>query len=516
MKKAYQLIILFVLYSLALGTRIYWLSQKNGLHVDEGSSIVIACYNDYAWMSQYEFNKEYSGKEVKEITLCDNDSLKSIAYDIYYLWKDTRDTPHTNLYYSFLRLSLAGLKTGDIKQIIFRGGMLNLFFFTISFVFFFLLMRLLFPGSKLLQFAAVFCAFLSTATISNTLFLRPYQVQETMFIVFCYFFFKTFGFNKKYMINDETLYINTRFILPLSLVTAFTLLTGYYAIIFIASFGIYVIFINYKKKNYSEIKFYIVALCLGFLFAQTFYSKYFKGYISGRTRGTASTLFGSFFENIQSSIIAAVAVFHKHFFTWPIIVVCALCLIYWVFLVSRKHKPLHLNLLQPPLYILLVSIFYFCIIMLIAPYKLLRYVMPVFPFFIILPVMALNHIGKKKLTIAAVLLLCAIFSKEALSQSNIENLHHDKPEKYYFSRDTDVPVFVSCKRIWRYADLVPYFNDKQTYYFINEYEDINSFQKNEFYLVFDKALERPGVELEQFKMEDEFLVGYFICRKYVY
>ena len=155
MKRLHQLFVLFILlilYSLVLGIRIYWLSQKNGFHVDEGLSVTIACYNDYMWWSNYEFDREYSGKEVKEISLCDNDSFKNVLGDIYRLWKDNRDPPHTNLYYSFLRLSLAGLKTGDIKPIIFRGGILNLIFFTISFIFFFLLMRFLFPDSKLLQF----------------------------------------------------------------------------------------------------------------------------------------------------------------------------------------------------------------------------------------------------------------------------------------------------------------------------------------------------------------------------
>jgi hypothetical protein len=511
MKRLHQFFVLLILYSLVLGIRVYWLSQKDGMNVDESLTVAIACYNSYMYTRNYEFNKEYTGKEVKEISLCDNDSLKNVLGDIRRLWSNSRDSAATNLYYSFLRLSLAGLKTGDIKPIIFRGGILNLILFTISFVFFFLLMRLLFPDSKLLQFAATACAFLSTAAISNTLYLRLYPFQETMFIVFCYYFFKTFYLNKYIIHNDKLLYINVRMIFILSLVTAFTLLTGYYSIVFIGLFGLYVIFVNYKKQDYMEIKFYILTLFLSLLFAHTFYNRYFAGYISHRATQTASTLFSDFFVNLQSSMTVAVTLFHRHFFTWPVIIVCALCLVYLVFLILRKYKFI---VQKPALYILMVSMIYSLIILYIAPYKVLRYVMAVFPFLVILPVMLLNSIGKKKITIAIVLLLCAVFLKNALNQNNIENIDHNKPDKYYFSQNVDVPVFVFNKSPWKYADLVPYFNDEQVYYFIDKYEDILLTQHRDFYLIIEQTLEMPDTDLAQFEIESEFSISYFICKRY--
>jgi len=508
MKKLQPLFILLVIYSLTLGIRIYWLSQKNGFDVDEGASVALACYNYYMVWGNYEFNKEYTGKEVKEISLCDNDSFKNVIGDIYRLWKDNRDESHTNLYYSFLRLSLAGLKTGNIKPIIFRGGILNLIFFTISFVFFFLLMRLLFPDSKLLQFSATVCAFLSTATISNTLFLRPYQIQETMFIIFCYCFFKTLDL-KKYIINDGKIFINTRLIFLLSLVAALTLLTGYYSIVFIGLFGIYVIFVNYRKQDYQGIKFYVIAFFLSFPLAQTFFSRYFFGYISYRSMETTGTLFKDFFANIIASIIKVITLFHKHFFTWSVIIVCVLCFIYLAF---RRHK---FMVQKPALYIFVVSILYSSVIMLLAPYKILRYVMPVFPFLIILPIMLFNSIKNNKITAAAVLLLCAAISMGALDRNNIETLYTDKPEKYYFAQDIDVPVFVFNKSSWKYSDIVPYFNDEQIYYFVDNYEDINLLPHREYYLVIESTLEMPDIDFAQFEVENESSISYFICKKYV-
>jgi len=188
LKKLHRAIILIAVYALALGIRIFWFSQKEGLHVDEGLTVAISCRNEYFNIGNYENGKKYTGKELKEISLVGSPGLKGALADIRGLWKDNRDPPHTNLYYTFLRLALVGNKTGDIKPIIARGAVLNLLFFTVSFIFFFLLMRLLFAGNELLQYAATFCAFLSTSAISNTLFFRPYQIQETLFIIFCYYF----------------------------------------------------------------------------------------------------------------------------------------------------------------------------------------------------------------------------------------------------------------------------------------------------------------------------------------
>jgi hypothetical protein len=82
MKKSVNVVMLFLIYAITVSVHIYWLTQKNGFHVDEGLSITIACYNDYMWKSNYDLGREYTGKEVKEISLCDNDSIKNVFGDI--------------------------------------------------------------------------------------------------------------------------------------------------------------------------------------------------------------------------------------------------------------------------------------------------------------------------------------------------------------------------------------------------------------------------------------------------
>jgi hypothetical protein len=515
MKKLHRILIIAAFFSVVLGIHIYWLSQKNGFHVDEGMTISLAFYNDYFMTKNYDFDREYTGKEIKEESFINNSGFKETLLDIKRLWINNRDTPHTNLYYTLFRVSMMGLKTTDIKPIIFRGGILNLALFTVSFVFFFLLMRLLFPESFLLQCVATFCAFLSTASISNTLFLRPYQIQETMFVVFCYFFIK--NINTKNFIIERI-----PSLLLLSLVTGITLLTGYYAAIFVVLFGLYVIYINCKEKTYTEIIVYFSVLCLSVLIATALYPRYVLGFASYRGIETIYTLTVNFTRNITYSVMSGVTALWKHFFTFPILAVCIACS---VFLIMYRQK---LIVQKQALYIFIASLVFILIALITAPFKILRYCMPVYPFLILLPVMIINSMKEKtqKGSMLAMVILCVCFLAGALNQNNIENIHRNKPDEYIFSQDKDVPVYVITYRYssWKYGNLSPYLNDEQKYYFFAQYDDIFDMNDREFYLIIVKFPGFNDINDERFEIlrafsitggEPETMDDYFLGAKVI-
>jgi len=501
MKKMHQAVILAAIYALALGARIYWLSQKEGMHVDEGLSTAMACYNEFMVTENYQYGKEYKGKELKEASLVNDPSLKDAVSDIVRLRKDNRDPPHTNLYYSLFRLSLIGLKTGDMGKIIFRGAILNLLFFTASFILFFLLMRLLFPGSELLQYAATLCAFLSTATLSNTLFLRPYQIQETLFILFSYCFVLSLGW-KKTILHERKLFVGIKPLVLMSLLTAVTLLSGYYALLFIGLFGLYAVYLLCKDKKYIEIPFYFSVLGLGLLIAWILYPNYFSGFFSYRGTETVRTLSGSALENIGSSLGVAGTLLHKHFFTWPVVAVLVLCLAGIVVLLLRERKQTGLlQILRGKIravtfiqkmawYIFAAAVLYLFAVLILAPYKILRYTMPVFPFLVILPAMLINSMinsminspGEKlqKITAAALLVLCGCFAFNALQFYKIENKFHGKPDQYMFTQDQGTPVYVlnAGWSLWKYPNLIPYLHDEQSYYFIDWWDHFEDYMRS--------------------------------------
>lgn len=526
MKKYFLICAILIAYLLTLGVRVYWLSQKKGLHVDEGMTVTYANFKEY----NFEYSREYTGSEIKQKSFAGKSGLKEALNDIRNLWKDNRDPPHTNLYYSLLRLSLTGLKTMDIREIVFRGGILNLLFFTASFCFFFLIVRRLFADSELLQASLALCAFLSTAAISNTVFLRPYQIQETMFIIFCYYFIRTLDI-KKHVIDNGRQYISGSVVI-FSLITALTLMTGYYAILFIGMFGIYVIYIKCKEKKYIEIKYYILILILGFLLAQAFYNQFLAGFGSYRATETTRTVLEDMLKNIKFSLISAVSLLNIHVFTYPLTALCVICPVY---LIVRRQKPV---VPKMSLYIFIAALVYFVVTLTIAPYKILRYGMPVYPFFVLLPAILIYSIPakEKRIQIIAAVLLCCCFIPGALNKNKIENLFAGKQSEYVFADEKDIPVYVyvhyykdwNFANLWKYANLVPYMNDEQKYYFLEKYEDLNSAQYEEFYLVMenfwginesnyleDKTFEIvKEIKLTGGEPETESSLGYyFICRK---
>jgi hypothetical protein len=485
---------------------VYWLNQKEGFHVDESLSIVLACYNDYMWKINYEFGREYTGKEVKEISLCDNDHIKNAFGDVYRLWQDNRDSPHTNFYYSLLRLSLAGLKTGNIQDIIFRAGILNIILFTISFFFFFGLARLLFKENEIIPLLSVFCAFMSTASLSNTLFLRPYQLQECMFVLFAYFFARYVD-RKKFALVENRLYINSYTVFIMAFITVLTLLTGYYSVLFIGMFGLYVIYNNIRAKNIREIQAYIIILVSALCFAQVFYLRYIPGFLSGRASETAQTVWqNGFFRNLTVSGTTIAALITRHFFTIPVIVLFA---VLFVYLLVSKQKIVFTRF---SLLLFFTAFIYTCIITYIAPYKTLRYSMAVFPFLIFLPAAFLCSLKNKYISRIASVLLCVIFSLNSFDGDRIENLYKGKPEQYAFNEDKNVPVLVINKTSWKYADIVPYFNDEQTYFFNDTIDNVTINNKyDEIYLVVESEL--GNTFLPNYEIESEFAVSYFTCRK---
>jgi len=461
--------------------------------VDEGLTVALACRNEFFNLKNYEYGKKYTGKELKEMSLVDSGGLKDALADVAGLWQDNRDPPHTNLYYTFLRLSLVGIKNNDVTNIIFRGAVLNLLLFTVSFIFFFLLMRLLFAGNGILQYTVTLLAFLSSAAISNTLFLRPYQIQETLFIIFCYYFVLSLGW-KKYFIHEKKIFTGViKPLLLMSLITGLTLMTGYYAVIFIGLLGLYAIYLQCKNKTFAEIPFYFAALGLGLLIAQILYPKYLSGFFSYRGTETIKTLSGNVTGNIKSSLAVAGTFLHKHFFSYPVIIVCVLCLAFMVVLPIRGQKLSDLlqklrdkkmsAVQKTAWYIFAASLLYLFVVLILAPYKVLRYGMPVFPFFVLLPALLIEPVWvrSKKTAAAAMLLLCGCFAFNAARETNIENLFRDKQSQYVFTEDKDTPVYVinAGWSLFKYANLIPYVNDEQVYYFVDWFNYLgNYFRKS--------------------------------------
>ncbi|MCL2093412.1 MAG: hypothetical protein FWH12_04370 [Treponema sp.] len=493
--------ILVLIYLLALGSRIYWLGQKEGFHEDEGMSLVLSSYSTYTWTRNFDLDRPFTGLEAKNMALIPDDpSLNGALSDLGRLWANSRDTPHTNLYYSILRLALIGMKNYSPEEVILRGGIVNLIFFSLSFFFFYKLLCLLFPLSFNLRAVGLFVAFISTAGISNTLFIRPYQMQETVFMALAY--------GAVLSLNRLDL---KKHLLPLALGVAISLLSGYYAIIFLGLIALYLVWNQIKERQFKPLLSYGLILLLGIGLCLLIYPKYLDVTSTHRVEEIPQTLLRSPIENVFVSIFTSFRYMHRFFFPLPALGVLGLSFI----MVKFKDEELEGGK-EVPLFFL--ALLFSGIIMILAPYKVLRYIMPVFPLLVLGPLLLFQTLFKSGKILPPVLmgLLCLASIYPLFREDRIENHYRGKPELYFFRENPSVPVYVINFSMWKYSDLVPYFADDQDYTFSTTvvYTPRVMVNHEEVYLVteFQGGSALRNINLSAFEIVREEQVRFFLIR----
>ena len=488
MNKNKKLIIsCIIVFIIALLFRIHFINLKQGLHGDEVFSINISNMSEYGWTKAFP-DTFVTGKELKRLIFYNDTSVKDTLSDLKKLHKDNDDPPHTNLYYSVLRIWCTGFASTDLPAIIWRCCSLNLLFFCFSFFIMYKILRQLFKDNALIPFG-LFVAFVNTGTISNTLFIRPYQLQETVFLLLTYVVIR-------FMEDIE----NNRFLtrknfLTASVVLALTLLTGYLAPFYIGILGLVLIVKSVKSGQKQNIGFLFGAVGVSVFLAWLSYFSYFNGFVSYRAEETVT----NFLEDYTFTAEKFIAVMLNFLYYVPCIVVCLIIAIRKFFAkipFFQDNKRAAIIFGCAFLWIILVFP--------LMPFKMLRYVVPVFPLISILYVFFTAGFSKKE-KYTYMIIFCLLmtiltlvptpketwgFQKERENESIInndvviENLFRYKelPQRAYI-HEPNVPVYLIERP--RYATTsIPKLNDNQLYWIC--YDKCNILQNlKEFYLYTD-------------------------------
>lgn len=459
------LVFFILLFVTLIGIRLYWISQKKSFHYDEVLSIAIANNNEYGfWSGKNKFtsNQEYTGKQLKELVLWDDSSIKDSFHDIARMYKFTGDTPHTNFYYSLLRLWFTGIKTYNNNFIFWYGCTLNILFFALSYFFMFILLSKLSnnPFTILLCLAI---SFFQPATISQTLFLRPYELQSTLFILFALLFIvslqainegKTFETKKNFFIGA--------FILSL------TALTGYFALFFIAILGIVILHFAIKKKRRNTLSYFVYLFLTGLLFTQVLYLSYFLGPLSYRgTEALSKISSAHVFQNVKESLFCLPFIFLGR----NIFLIAAYFISCVVFITYIVHYKKNSNREQ---FILFCAVLIWCFITIyFAPYKTQRYVAPAFPLFSGLFVLYLNSQSFTRFLLPLAAVMFFLSALPLPLNNTIEHLDDGEIDNIKSIKDKKLPVVIKKNNTFMmFAALIPYLQDEQQCYFIDDISDI--------------------------------------------
>ena len=467
-----------VVFIIALILRMGFAYQKQGFHIDESASIAISTGN---WGATQK-DGEYFGKELKENAYFNDNSISDLLHDIKELWKNNYGdgAAHPNLYYILLRAWNFDVKSGDFGWLKARGIGLNLVFFALGFYVAFMLMTKIFSRTSLLIPLFLALAFWNSASVSNTIFIRPYALQEMLLLIFalnCFVFYRLDFTNAKDAFTRHKLFF-AWFIFA----TGLLCLSHYFSLVFIAFAFVFLVLIAHKKI----LPLIIVAIS-SLVIARIFYIGYFDFLDGSHAKdGAVKLLFIGFLDNLLDSFSVGADILATHFCNiYGLVVLCVafgFAIYYKIF--ARNAMRLESNIFLLGFFI--VALLWFAFVLFVAPFKVLRYAMPIFPFLYFGVIFVLNGIKKPLLQG----ILGALFVASLFVNYEVKFLFK---EPFIFTQDKNLPVFLHFPQFNYEGYFIFAFNDTQR--FIKEsnpkllQEKMRKF--NAFYLISDMAFETP-------------------------
>ena len=491
----YSFLFLILLFSLFV--RIYWVSKQEGMYWDEYHSLNFANYGTFA-NEKIKNHKNVKGFDILKDLTFDNSSIEDCINDIKRLYKDTNDPFISNLYYTFLRLAFIGREAVDMKNIIITGTILNCIFSIISFIFLFKILKLIFENKNEFIIFPLLIFSLSPISISFSMFLRAYQMQETFFIVITYFVLNTIYYNKYSILN----------LILTSIIAGIGYLTLYSSLLFILILSA-MLFFNYclnidkleflknkyailnpllKIKSYKIIIYYALAFISALFVSRILYNSFFASLFNANNRASSSLAFSGKLFNYINDLA----------FDGLLIILLAL----FVFiLISKIIKKKDLNIIAEKskfkllIFIILLGLIFAILGDLTSPYKLERYSASSYIFILFFIPLIICFITNLKIRIILLSLISIIY---------IFNITNSKRFVYFEVVDKDKYVLTNNYNVYAYKSFINYYdfhylNTNLYYSYLNDSNELNSIKENYFYLMIDyKDIDKIKNELTDY------------------
>ena len=453
LKTVYGLIIIIIL-STAIFLRVQANSNKDILFLDEYLSYIISTINPV-----------YPSNFIKETTETDSPGLynrfmtaepssESTVKQIFQLRKDTNDSPHSNLYYSLLRLSLWKVNDTNQDLMLQRGFYLNMVLFILSFFLFYMLARKLL-NNKILIICALGIAFLNPTSIANTLFLRPYQLQETIFILFT-----LLSISYYYKIIEKVEFNKFIFLISYSVVTALALLSSYFSIFYIALLYLILAIVIWQYSRKTDTFYVLLSGVFSLIVATIIYPIYLLGYISYQGRAAIRKTNNYLINNLESTFDGLFNIINTYLGFWIFLILISIAL--FVIVRNQKNKKkfyssfgkITKQMIFP--IIALSALLWLFIVFFLAPFKTLRYIVPIIPILSLTVPYILTFVNKKQQIVFSCIFICYFTTKSLYSNE----LYLDQIpvwEKYRIEKKT--PLVITAIKDYRQVYLLAYMQN---------------------------------------------------------
>jgi hypothetical protein len=268
--------------------------------------------------------------------------------------------------------------------------------------------------------------------------------------------------------------LTRRYILRLTAVASLTLLSGYFAAIYVLMFYGELALACWKNSKRGHLKSLGISFLASILLARLLFCKFFYGFSCGR----AGKAFGCFNQNVIlwnfiESASAFFRILQNHLFYVPIL---------WIIFVIAMFFPIFQEKNEArdgkyPLFIIIASLLWGFGVVFLAPFKDLRYIAPCFPVLsMAIPYMVSFLRRWARVFFSIVVPICYLFT---LYFCEVEYLFLDQGKRFEtFTKKTDVPVFILSKSIWKYSILLSHLGNSQSYQFPTSKESLEKKLRN--------------------------------------
>lgn len=457
----FKYISLCLIFLLAIGVRVYKIQDKGGYFVDEYLTIQVSNYysstDPTPFMAEGEFR---TGKELKQAFFGSDNSFSGVLSALHDLRIETHD-PHSNLYYSLFKIFLLGADSGNLDEVTKRAFALNLILFIIGFIFLFRLAKLLFPNNTFLIFCTLIVAYLSGFSVENTMYFRPYQLQETLLVIYSFLFTKLM-----FDIRDGKSIVSWANFLSLSFVSALFILSGYFSIPYAGLLGMILLGTLIKAKGkFNEYAFLFGVLVCTLLLVYTVYPNFFYGIFEHHRGAEVMDTFGFavFIGNFKTSMLELCRQVKANYISIPLAVVIVLSILVCVF--SLRKEKVFKNISYESkvgFSLFLTSLFWIVLIMYVAPFKVARYISPAFPILSLFIPLLCSFFDQKKQRILVVV-FSLLFVCKMLS---IDELYWERriPDASY-ENNQHIPLIVGgVENKWMQVALTPFYTNQRNVY----------------------------------------------------
>ena len=468
----YNQIKLYIVLIILLGifVRIFWAYQQDGMYWDE--------YHSLTYLNKGEADnngkiKNYINKKgydiLKDVTI-DDPSIKDCFDDIKRLYKNTNDPLISNLYYSLLRLAFIGREAVNIKNIIMTGTILNSMFFIISFIFLYKILKLIFEDKYDCILFSLLIMSLSPISISFSMFLRPYQMQETFFVVIIYLVIDTI-YNNKYSIKN---------LIITSIIAGIGYLTLYSSMLFVLILSA-MLFINYiehfkntnkinifnpliKIESYKIILYYAAAFISALFISRVLYVSFFSSLFNANNRASNSLRFsGHLFDYINNLSFDGLLPF------------LFLLTIIYLFYIKKNNKDLLINLNKDKfkllVFIIVIGLLYAILGDLSSPFKLERYSAPSYILILFIFPLIFSIINNNKIKYIIFILISIVYIYNITNPKRFSYFEKIDKNKYVLTENLHVYTYKIFFNHYKYS--YEYLNTNLYYTYIDNENDLN-------------------------------------------